>query len=54
MAVMVMMFFPALTDGNHAAMCHFTHSMLKLNRGVVDAKAVMQALFNIAQNALAD
>src|SRR6266496_2909167 len=51
-SLMMMMFF-ALAHRYHAPMRHFAHGMLELNGRVVDSEVVIQALFHIAQNALA-
>src|SRR5690242_19936966 len=51
--VAVMMCFRALADRNHAAMGHFADYVLELDRGVVDTEVAQQALFHVAQDALA-
>jgi len=38
----------------HASVRHFTHRVLKLNGGVMDAEIVMEPFFDIAQDALTD
>src|SRR5215469_11656511 len=48
---MVMM-LRALTHRNDTSMRHFAHDMLELDRGVIDAKVVMQPLLDIAQDTL--
>ena len=45
------MLFP---DRYYASMRHFALRVLKLNRSVVDAEALMQPVFHIPQNAFAD
>jgi len=39
---------------NHAAVRHFADYVLELDGGVVNAEIAVQALFHVAQNALAD
>jgi hypothetical protein len=51
---MMMMMFFALAHRNHAPVRNFAHYVLELNRRVVNAEVMVQALFHIAQNALAD
>lgn len=53
MAVVVMMFF-ALAHRNYASMRDLAFHMLELDGGVVDVEFVMQAVFHITQDALAD
>lgn len=52
-AVMMLLFF-ALTHGNHAAMRYLAFRMFELDRRVVDAEVVVEAVFHVAQNALTD
>lgn len=44
----------ALADRDDAAMRHFADLMFELDRRVVDAEAMMQAVFYVPQNAFAD
>lgn len=46
-AVVMMVFF-ALSYWDHAAMRRLTHSMLKLNRRMVDTKVVQQPLLHVS------
>ena len=50
--MMVLLF--TLPHWNHAAMRHFAHHVLELDRRMVDAEVVQQALLHVAQDALAD
>jgi len=50
----VVVFFFALAHRNHAAVGHFAFHVLELDGGVVDAEVVVQAVFHVAQDALAD
>jgi 3-phosphoglycerate kinase len=52
-AVVVVRFF-ALAHRNHATVGYFADRVFKLDGGVVDAEVVEQALFPVAQDALAD
>ena len=50
--MMLMLFtFP---HRNHASMRHFAFNVLELYGGVIDTEALVQAVFHIAQDALAD
>src|SRR6476660_1867136 len=51
---MMAMLRDSLTNRNHASMRNFAHHILELNSGVVDAKLIVQAGLNVAQNPLAD
>jgi hypothetical protein len=50
--VVVMLF--AFPHRNHAAMRHFALHVLELDRRMVDVETVVQAVFHVAQDALAD
>jgi hypothetical protein len=52
--VVVMMLFRAFDHWDHAAVGYFADYVLELNCGVDDVEVVMQALFYVAQDALAD
>ena len=49
----VMMFF-TLAHWNYTPVRYFTFHVLELDGGVVDVKVVVQAVFDVAQDALAD
>ena len=51
-AVVVMLF--ALAYRDHAAVRHFALHVLELDRRMVDVETVVQAVFHVAQDALAD
>ncbi len=46
MAVVMMVLF-ALNHRNHAAVRHFAHRVLELNRRMIDSKVAQQALFYV-------
>ena len=52
--VAVMMVVLFLTHGHHAAVSDFALHVFELDRSVVDAEAVLQALLHVPQDALAD
>lgn len=53
MAVVVMFRF-AFADRDHAAVRDFADYVLELDRGVDNVEVVMEAVFYVMQNALAD
>jgi hypothetical protein len=52
MAVVVVFLF-ALRHRDYASMRHFAYHVLELNRRMVNAEAMVQAVFHIAQDAFA-
>lgn len=50
----VMMMLYALAHRDHASVRHFAFLMLKLDRGVIDAEVMVQAVFYVAEDTLAD
>lgn len=49
----VVMMLVGFGDRNYAPMCGFTDDVFELNRRMTDVKLVMQAILDVAQNALA-
>src|ERR1700733_3449998 len=54
MLMAVVMMAHTLRDRHNASMCNLAYHMLELDRGVINAEALMQAAFHIAKNSLTD